>query len=251
MTHTASPDALYAFIRKEIAGENASEDRSGRTPLQALADHLSGLPLDSTEQQAYFAVAARLLDDIPVLSDIEVTRLIKFILTVRVLPPTVMAPAQRVLARLRSAASASKRADVLWLMQRLGARPLPKEIQQDAALRALRPWIWFDLALASKPSMAFDALPELAEHGGFLSAMLSRLLRIWRTAESEFPIFYSTLCEQLDETEKGELDEYLQAYGISIQSVDQNVVRFDQFTEKFSDRVPTFNSFNEPAAAQG
>jgi hypothetical protein len=244
----ASPDALYAFVRKHIAEEDGPEDRSGRTPLQALADQLSALGPEEPELDNYRNVAPRLIDEIPSFSDAEVSRLIKFILSVRELPTSLPSPAQRTLRRLRGAGAASRRADVMWLLHRLGRRFLPREIQREDAIKEKRPWLWFDLALASAPAVALSALPELAQHPQFLPAMLSRVVRVWRSAEHEFPAFLSKLNEQLDEQGKARVAQYLNTFEISAPPpADERIGELERVAEEISDRMSPYHQ--DPLAA--
>ena len=59
MDIAGSPNTLYKFIREHIAEEHEPEDRSGRTPLQALAGYLSSLESVAPELQTYQGVSAQ------------------------------------------------------------------------------------------------------------------------------------------------------------------------------------------------
>ena len=245
MNPAASPETLYNFIRQMIAGADETEDRSGRTPLQAVADYLSGLNFDDPALQNYFNIASRLVGEVAQLSEAETTGLVKFILTVRSSPPALPAAAQRVLrTRLQSVGAASKRADILWLLCRLGERSLPKDIAQEKFVRDARPWIWFDLAIRSKSSVAIAALPELAKNQGFFAAMLSRIPRIWKlTDEEEFVAFTTALRDQLDDTQRTQLTDYLGSFEIPAPDAEaDNEARFDYFAGEVSARVSQTSS---------
>ena len=131
----------------------------------------------------------------------------------------------------------------MWLLHRLGHRFLPREIEQENLIRRVRPWLWFDLALSSSPAVAIGALPELAKHEKFFPAMVSRTIRVWRTAENEFPSFISRLNEQLTAAQKAELATYLQNYDISeAKSGGEVMAGFDEYAQQFSNHISRYNS---------
>lgn len=240
MADVSSPETLYRFIRGQIALHSPPEDRSGRSPLQSLSDQLGRSDLDSEQLQNYFTVAPRLVEDIPALSAADTTRLIKFILSIATSPPTLLSAAQRALARL-GAEEPSKRADVLSLLLRLGRRPRPAEIEADTGVRNARPWLWFDLAYAAEPSIAIRAIADLARHNGFLEAMLSRLMRVWRGDEARFAELISAIRKELNQEQNEKLSSFLKAFALRSNGGQLDDQAFNRFVEQVTGGLPQFN----------
>lgn len=238
MPENYSEEVLYKTIREGLAAPVEREDRSGRTELEILADHLSHQGVEH-ERHAFVNVAERLIEEIPSLSDSETARLVKFLILGEA-PQTLARRVSRTLQKLESRDTASKRGDVMWLLYRLGQRFVPKQIRDEAYVREVRPWLWFDLAIETDPVVAAEALPELRGQPNFFRVMLSRIVQIWRKIDpARFEDFVAAICENLNAAERVEFKRYLKGFDIRLFDSEAHDAdpRFEELAARVSQSV--------------
>lgn len=237
----ASATEIYRFMREALKDEG-NEDRSGRTPLQAFADELSTLEFDAPGLQNYFNVAARLINEAPALSEVELSRLTALIRTAP-MAPDVTRNSRRLLASADSKLSPSKRADLVRLLSRSGHRFRPKEIERFD-IQSVRPWLWFDVMMRSKPAVAIDALPKLRNLDGYFPAILSRVNSLYHfLPRPVFEIFLTVFFETLSEADQQKLSRYSNQFGIDLFDADSNEPPQDigAFTNQTIREIPDAN----------
>ena len=242
-----SPEVLDEFIRRHVLLHDELEGRDGATPLEVLADDVSLLEPNSSQTQIYNTTVLRLVEQIPYMGQAEVTKLVKFILTVKFLPQGLATLVPQLLANRRIRLQPSKRADVFSLMRRLGLRLLPEQIAGDSVIREHRPWLWFDLAWSSSPDVALAALPELALRHDFFESMLTKVVRLWQSSPDAFPDFVSRFNSLLKPAQQHELNRYLHNFKLPIPAIKMaNEVELDRIASAVFSRTSFVNSL-QPA----
>ncbi len=170
-------DILRDIILGELQKQDPPEDRSGNTLLQRIATHVANLPMNSDNLSVFTTAACALLNQVQHLGPKETKRLVTF-----------LGACKKISAKLRQSANeafnqcaghtsdiVSKRADIWRLSYKLGIQVRITDIERDSEVRILRPWVWFDVALATNPADVRRYIREFASLPDFAKAIDIRL----------------------------------------------------------------------------
>ena len=212
-------EQLREQIRELMKASSAIEDRSGRTPLDVMAEVVVAGKIEAANVAQ---AVTELLTEAPSTDLDELIRLVNFISAAE-----LMLNHRRlneiVETQLNRPSDVEKRGELLRLQWRLGRKFLPAELEREVAVKSACPWLWFDLMLAAEPNDAAAFALERCRQHGLEPGLEARLVELWRRIDpDEFSRWFVSLTSCLDESELGPLSEMLSEFTISTPGSDQS-----------------------------
>ena len=180
-------DKLRNAILHELEKDISPEDPAGRTRLQRIAARVAKLENDSNELSVFTSAGVELLHQTQHLSAKKTQELVTFLIACKQAPNRLkeaVSTAQRQYSK-ETPEEVFKRADLFRLAYKIGNQVRPAEIEKDAAVKKLRPWVWFDIAVASNPKDVRRYIRAIGDLPEFTKAMIPRLPFLYRVLSAD------------------------------------------------------------------
>lgn len=184
-------EKLRDTILGELGKNEPPEDRSGRSLLQEIAVCVKRLPIHTKELSTFTTAGIELLQQVPKLTPKETSQLVTFLSACKNSTSQLKLATIDALKHCTANGSdkVSKRADLLRLAYKLGNILRPEEIEKEDAVRKIRPWAWFDIAVGSNKMAVKQYVRTLGKLPDFAKAMTFRLPFLYKILGDAFGDF--------------------------------------------------------------
>ncbi len=178
---TSDTGEIESTIRSLLHQKLPPEDRSGRSPLVALAELLAKTAPDDDAKTKYAWASAQLIKEVEQFSEDAVRRLVRFLYAARFSSGPILDEVKRLLrSGCRAKGDIRKRAELLrWSITR-GERMLPNELNKEVEIKSRHPWLWIDAMAASDWEVAKKEIIAALRKQKTARDLLVRLPYYWK-----------------------------------------------------------------------